>query len=344
MGKQFHEGFDLYETGSIFDLVGGLWGASGTIANVNTSKPRTGTRALQIYNNNTQAQRAANDFANDCYLGAAFNEFTFGSAPAVTVFMGLEINGATSSLRVVRSGVGGTYSLYRGTTLLATGTGSYANDAYHYLLIYYNRTTGAAKVWIDRNLEINIAGIVSIGVVSSIGLGAIGNTNGAGQPTYWDDLFYWTDPSAGDVTNIESVLDFQVRYGFPDANGGVQNWTVTGAASAFQALDNVPPNSGEYIEAAAVADISDFDIQDISTGVFQVFGAAVHYYAQKTTAGSGNVQASIGDTGTFAAGANNAMATTYAYFEDYFTNNPFTGVPWVPADLDTLEIQFERTA
>src|SRR5690606_26023835 len=177
-----------------------------------------------------------------------------------------------------------------------------------------------------------------IGAISSVGLARFGLP--AATNSFYDDVFVWTDPSAPDLAALLLAADFEARATLPSANGATQNWSFTGGASAFESINNAPYNTGQYFEAAAALDVSQFDYANVSAGAFEVFGAQHYYYAQKTTAGAGNIQAEIEG----GAGADNAQATTFAYYTDVYQTNPGTGTAWIPADLSTVNGQFERTA
>lgn len=349
MALQWFEGWDLYTTAvALQSMTGGLWPASQGGANVivSTARARTGTRSLRLLGNGSfYGQRNVSDPSTDIFVGAAYyaEDYSGGVNPTLST-KGFGIFGATTDLRIVRVDNSGTHALYRGATLVANLSGLIPAATWNYFCIYYNKSTGAVRVYVNRALVLSTT-VAAIGALTHVRLAPMGNSTNAAQEEFVDDVFAWNDPTAPELATLELTADFSVVYGLPDANGATQDWTVTGAANAFQAIDNVPPDgAAQYIEAANPGDISDFNIPSLATGVFAVFGVKHQYYSQKTTAGSGNVQGSIIANGTPGVGTDRAQATSFVYYEDYYATNPDTGIAWVPADLASLDVSYERTA
>lgn len=349
MGLQWFEGWDLYDTTvALQSIVGGLWPASagGTNIIVTTAQARTGTRSLRLLGNGSfYGQRSIIDPATEIFVGAAYRaeNYSGGTNPSVST-KGLGIFSATSDLRIVRVDNSGLHALYRGNTLVANFASNIAVNTWHYFCLYYNKSTGAVRCYVDRALQLSTT-VATIGALTHVRLGAMGDSANTSNEEWVDDVFAWSDPTALELAELELTADFSVSYGLPDANGLTQQWTVTGAANAFDAINDVPPTAAsKYIEGASVGDISDFNIPSLSPGVFAVFGVKHQYYGLKSTAGAGSIKGSIIANGTEGEGADNPQATAATYWEDYYPLNPNTGVRWIPADLASLDTQYERTA
>lgn len=159
----------------------------------------------------------------------------------------------------------------------------------------------------------------------------------------WNDFFAYTNPSAGEITQLKNLQGWAVLDAIPNSNGPNQDWAPVGVTNGYEALDNRPYNLSEYIESGTVGDISDFGLTNLNSGPVQVVTvlAASHYYfAEKSDANPGSIQASLNG----GAGADNTMFESPDYFFDNYQINPSTGLAWTPADLASILSSFERTA
>lgn len=337
MALEFMEGWDLYPDGAIATAQGLPWTGTGA-AGVTTSAPRNGRASFETSQFNTFIRQMGN-FTTDVAFGFAVRLSAFGGASSVNAQIGLV--GASGDLNVGLSNNLGQIGLYRGNVLQAdSGSNVLTVNTYAYIFVYYNRAAGSCQVYVNRALWINIAsGLVDIGAVNSFSI-ALFQSGGGGRTTFYDDIFVWTDPTVAELNALVAAADFEIRYAMPSADDTPSQWTASVGVDKFAVVNEQPVDTADYIEAANVNDIQGFNYDDISVGAFQVYACEHYYYAQKTTAGAGNVQGSVEG----GAGADNAMATDYIYYFDVYMDNPATGVDWTVGDLALLDGSFERTA
>ena len=355
MGLQIFDGWDLYPASNVGAITGVPWSTnSSTQKTISTTQPRNGRASFRSTNGTSalMTQAVTVGAADIIYMGCAiyhdnYTNVSAASAAATTKSVAFNVLSGgiariDNRLQIGLSGNNGEYSLsYNGTTLITSGPN--AINVYHSHMVKYNNASGDVDYYIDGVLVGSDNTGASNITIQEVSIGSLCGNGFA----YLDDFWFWTNPSGAEQSALEALGgDLAVIYGVPDANGATQDWSNSGGGSAFQDIDELPASTADYIEAAAAADVSTFDIADISTSVFQVFGVAPVTYMRKETAGAGSVDHSIIANGTAGAGTTEALATTEAWYTDLSNVgiNPDTGVAWAPADLATLGVRYERTA
>ena len=345
MPNQVIEGWDTYATGAITSaapgpIEGSEWtpspysGTTGGVS-VSSTNPGNGTRSIFMNGFAIGLSQAVIDDNIYCWgMRISCASFSAGGTR-----YGAGIIGATTNLHLAIDGTGHPV-LVRGSTVLWTAPNPVAGATYQYLDAVYNRSLGTCEVYLNNNLLDTVAGIVSIGAINSARVGNVPLIAIASNPqTYIDDVYF----NAGN----DRWGEIGVILLAPDADTAQADWTPTGVASGFQALDNVPPNSGQYIEAVNVGDVSTFEIPETPVGTFQVFAVKHYFRAQKTTAGAADVEGRLEVGGNVYVGANRTVIQgAYTSYSDLYELNPDTGLPWVPADFigGNVLIGYERTA
>jgi hypothetical protein len=345
MTNQVMEGFDTYPTGAISSttpgpIEGSEWtpspysGTAGGLS-ISSANPANGTRSL-FFNGFAigLSQSIADDSAYAWGMRISCSSFAAGG-----IQYGAGLIGASSSLYLSLNSTGQPI-LRRGGTTLWTAPNAVPNSTYQYLDAVYDRTGGTCEIYLNGNLLDTVTSITSIGTISAARVGNVPLTSAASHPnTYIDDVYFNT---GGDRWGEIGVIILA-----PDADTAQADWTPVGVTDGYEALDNVPPNSGQYIEGVNVGDISTFTIPETPVGTFQVFGVRHYFRGQKTTAGSSEVQGRIEVGGNDYAGAiRTVIQGSYSSYSDLYETNPDTGLPWVPSDFvgDNVLIGYERTA
>lgn len=153
-----------------------------------------------------------------------------------------------------------------------------------------------------------------------------------------DDLF---------ITNTdETGLPSQLIYNLtPSANNSPQDFTVTGAATAWEAIDEVRGDGDtSYIYSGTVGHISKFDLSDLPAGVTSVTAVQPYVTASRDGAGA-NVNASF--TVKTAAAATVGSPTTMPMTTGIYTiYSPLGAVntAYTPADVAGMTLEFEVLA
>lgn len=337
------DGFDTYPTGDVSTgtnvLTGSPWQLStfsGTTSGitVSTTAPANGTRSLFWNGFAIGISQPIPDNAVYCWgFRIRCAAFTAGG----TVY-GCGIIGTVALFLSIDST--GHPILRRGATTIWTAADPVAAGTYQYLDAVYDRTGGTCLIYLNGTLIGTVNSITSIGTITTARVGNILLTaNSSHTSTYVDDVYF---NSGNDRYGEIGVIILA-----PNADLGGNQWTVNGVASGFQALDNVPENAAQYIEAVNVGDISGFDLPETPLGTFQIFTVVNRYRAQKTDAGAGEMRGFLQIGAGSYAGANRVLVQgTYTSYDDRYDLNPATGLPWVPADFvaNNTALGYERTA
>ncbi len=121
------------------------------------------------------------------------------------------------------------------------------------------------------------------------------------------------------------------------AAGDASDWTVTGAAANYAALNEAPPSDAQYVEASTVGD-TDFDqLEDLPSTVGQIFGLVRVTRMRKTDAGTREVQQLVKHGGVVGTGPSQTLVTTDAYYYAVFGVNPSTSAAWTIAGVNATQ-------
>lgn len=326
MATELIESFELFNTAAIAGQ-GDTYFNTDSAPTIQTARVRNGTRALQCFNQS--CQRPVSNQSTSGVMHIATLAENLGSAILGGIRFGSGMVGTAGSLLVARGATPSTLGLYRSSqsTLLAE-SGPLASDIFH-----------SCEFGIDAagNWSFAVNGQL-VGSGSTTPIGTI-NTLQFGCNTFnrsvHDDVFVRTGESnlLGDTVCL--VADAV-------SNSTPQDWTVTGP-SAVDVLSNVPANAAEFLEAAAVNDVSEFNMADLSANLAGVWAVGTWYKALKTSAGNGSMRTNLANNSQVSNGADNALTQQAAYYRDNFDTNPDGGGAWTPADIASLQMQLERT-
>ncbi len=136
----------------------------------------------------------------------------------------------------------------------------------------------------------------------------------------------------------DALADTQTKYPTGD-NSATGTWTITGAASRWQAVSEVAADDATTIITGtaignALFNFSAFTVPAGST----ITNLTVYYRASKAAAQASNIRASIRVNGTnydtTDAGVNPSQTPTYTSYSFAYATNPNTGAAWTVADIN----------
>lgn len=344
MANEWIDGFDLYPVGALDVDTGNPWGfadttSGGDVPEIVTADAISGTRSLQV---GSLAQIFTEAFV--------FRSFT-ASAEIVLGFA-IKITGPTTSsdfrdqnmvtVVAVNDEFSMTFannviSVWRGSTLIATGSTQLPTGSRQYVEAVLTNTTYA--IYLNGVLELS-GGITAMGNYSTvqIGYGQVTdpNTSDSAGTYLFDDIYL--NNTSGERWGDTSVIAL-----FPDADTVDADWTPTGVASGFQALDNVPPLTTEYIESTLAGDKSVFDLPALPANVFQIFTVHTQVRAEKTIAGATEISTGLIQNAVEVDGAPFPVnENTYTWHTQQFATDPDTGLAWNPNTF-APQLVLERT-
>jgi hypothetical protein len=160
------------------------------------------------------------------------------------------------------------------------------------------------------------------------------NTSNTTMNARYDDIIVRDDGWSGDLG---------VRSYFPTGMGGTDQWSVVGATSDYEAVDESIPNSDtDYIAAETISSIDSFTYNDLTNET--IHAVCPLMFAKKTDANPSEIAPIIIIGSTTYTGATFALTTSYEYVTDAFEVSPATGITWTITEFNSAEIGVKRTA
>lgn len=336
MATVFIDGFETYATG-VFSQANGSndYVSIRSDPIIQTTLPRNGTRCVRMLDD--AAFRILPESVSlttfSFHVAIANRNVAVVSnldATASLTGFGLGVGGnatGTSCLRVVPL-QGGTFGLYRDTTLLSTSV-AFPQDTYVSHDVTYNGTTGA---W---SWQINGAQFDSGTTTTGSGFDRI--FFGADDPEFvMDDIFVRDD--------AVHVGDIFVPYIFPDADTADADWVLSTGGTGYTLIDEVGPNDSDHIQAAAINDTSTFGLSNVTETLGLVYSVGVKWRSLKTDAGTAAARANVISNAVTGNGTTRVLTQSPVQYDEYFDLNPDGSVAWTQSTVDALQVQFERTA
>lgn len=253
----------------------------------------------------------------------------------------------------ITMGTEGSVRASRGSTALGRSDPCIAAGGYHHFEAKskIDNTTGYVEVRINEVTVLNLTGIdtqsTANAETSQFTFGQDGGLalSGPGFGLFdVDDCFAWDD-DASDATNtvVDFVGDKGCYYLPPDADTATSEFTINGSATAYGAIDEVPPNGTDYLDDTTGTARTIVSVAALPGNVSEVIAYMPVIYARKEESGTVNIRGGVVVGTDESYGPSNSPSTAYAYMEPGpKTINPDTGVAWDSSTVPDLLI--ERTA
>lgn len=349
MALLFIDGFDHYDPQTL-DPFGQPWLARGKAAYLSPQAQRIPGRrpssyALRLpagagggYVKNLDATRTS------LIVGAATRVAPFENTGAEPVLLGVRDANAQVA-HLVRIGEDGRLKLYRGQygheQLLSTSIATAPARGWHYVELQVTQGTsnGVLSVRINGILAIQLTAQNTLQGGGQLLTAFVGAVPGEPCPVTLDvDDLYLADTS-GTINNT-FLGDVRVDTLPAQADGALNQWTVEGAASAWQAVSDGDEASG--IRAAAAGLRQSFDIAPLpAMATPAVHGVQVTLLAKKTDAGLGKVKGLVASGAQTAVSAELILQEQLAWHTALFERNPNGNVPWTEAAFNAAEFGVE---
>lgn len=308
---------------------------------VQTTVKRTGTYALRCnpvttgagYHTlgNSQSQGLHTAFsASNLFVSFYFRYATKPAAAYEPIFVA--ISSTTSIWLSITSG--GVLTLRNSAlTLIATGTAVLVADTWYRIDVNVNDTANTQEVKVDGTVDISSTEATSSSFLL-VRFGKVLNTNSQTVDFFYDDACWADDayPGAGEC-----------KIAVPIGAGAAAGWT-NGTGTTFAEVDEIPPNTTDYIQAAATEDNADhtFDMQTAATtGVTGTIGAVKTMVSALTesVAGASTVaHRRLFNSTAFELTALGLTTTYQTLFKVDVTDPSAGGGAITIADFDSIEV------
>ena len=361
MALLWMDGFDHYGTGSTGrgNMLNGVYAELGAVpvnGNPSTAFPRTGTHSFTgDFGTDKSALRRVilKGAISTIGMGGAFyftnlpvnndNAVLMDLRSVANVVLFRLILQSTGVLKVQQVG-GGAWSYETPLPIVVT-------EAFQHIEMKttLDAVNGAVEVRWNGVTVINQSGL-NLGSVACGQVNVLSRIISGLSPSltaYLDDYFAWDDSG---TMNNDFLGDRRVRTLYPNANTAVADWTVTGAASGYEAIDETAPDfETTYISATPptgdplVPVVSEFELQDPPVDIGAIAAVQTYIMQRKTEAGDCNTQSSLISGVDVSAGTDRPITEEYTYWMDVFELDPATGTPWTEASLTAAKLRIART-
>lgn len=214
------------------------------------------------------------------------------------------------------------------------------DNAAGYIEVRVNEVTVLNLTGIDTQSTANAtAAQVAVGMNGTVLSGAAGfGTMDVDDAIAWDD-----DDSDAENTIVDFVGDKGVYTLMPNADTATSEFDINGSATAYGAIDEVPPNGTDYLDTGDTAVRTIVQVEALPGNVAEVIAFMPFIYTRKEESGSVTMRGGIVVGSEESYGPDDSPSTEYAYLRPApKTIDPDTGVAW--ANTANPDLLIERTA
>lgn len=333
MALRFLESFDHYTA-----LTQKWTSVSGT-PSIGAAYARTGAAGLRLYGTAPNVILTL-DNQGTWIVGFAFRNPAIG---VLSTILSIVDSGSYQSRLYLQAD--GRLQIVRGATTVATSIGSLMSNVYYYIEFKHIilNAGGTLEVRVDGGVWATFAGDTqetANAFANQIVLGAAAND----ANIHYDDLYILdgVDQSIADPNsppNNDYWGNTQVECRVPNGVGNYAEWlTLVGAATHWQAVNEVPPNEDTSYVADAVLNSRDtYAFQDLSVVSATIPGIQVLMRARMTAAGVANIARLYRRAGVDNQGADVVLQTTYKYILEIMGGDPIGVANWTVAAINSGE-------
>ncbi len=230
------------------------------------------------------------------------------------------------------------------TWLVYTGTNVFMQSTWNYveLKMTYG-ATGAVTLVVNGTTVANVSSVDTRSHTSDVALTRvlIGWPWGSAvnNSTYFDDIYICNGQG---TTNNDFLGAVKVVTLFPTANGTTNQFTPTGTASNWDAVnEQTIDNDTTYVASSTPGYIDQYNVSNLSVTPSAIYGVAVCSQAMKVENSARQYRNTVTVGGTTTNGTTvTPILGTYRLNQDLFQTAP-GGAAWTPTDVDNMEIGLE---
>lgn len=167
-------------------------------------------------------------------------------------------------------------------------------------------------------------------------------------PTSAFGIRYLADPFAWDATGaynadwIGNKVSIAVDL---DADTATADWTLTGAASGYDCInDTAQDGNSTYIEAASINNTSEFEIAALPAWLNGIVAVSAMSTQVLDSSGSTKVQISLKSSASYATGSDRTIAyPNYTTYWDHYQIDPNGNIAFTNANVSAMKLRVKRT-
>lgn len=241
------------------------------------------------------------------------------------------------------SGQATLYNNRTSTYLVSTAAGSYFQNVWYYVEIKVVwGATGSAEVRID-GLSVGTATSVDTRTHTSdsafygVGFGVFASSPNVNS-SYFDDVYVCDGTGA---THNDFLGPVAVYTLFPSANGTTNQFSPTGVASNWDAVNEQVADTVTYVGSSTATHVDKYNVTDLPVSPATIHAVAVCSLATKSESSARQYRNTVTVSGTTTNGVTVTPALSqYNASHDLFVTAP-GGSAWTASDVNSMEIGVE---
>lgn len=352
MALVFLEGFEHYGTGggALTNMLAGAWAElTSTSGWLMVSSPaRTGSKSLRFgaISSTPNVLRYNKKVASDVIgVGCGVHLENLPS----NIVEGISIrDSSNTTILSVSLNPDGSLSLYRGSfsgTLIETSDTYLTAGTFHHVEFraFIDDTVGEFELRVNGVVALQLGGLnLGTSPAKMACFGGIAGTTASQPYLYLDDIFIWDGVG---TYNNDFLGPLRVLTVFADGDGSPQDWDVTGAATGYEAIDEVPADGDTtFISTGVLNEKATFTLPELPVEVSYIAGIYLPVLSRIEEAGTGSINASIISNGlSYYGGDNQPLTSSYTYWPFTFDYDPNTEVAWTKSGFEAAAFQVEKT-
>lgn len=227
------------------------------------------------------------------------------------------------------------------TTFGSSNAGALSLNTWCYIEIKvsFHASAGAVEVKVNGESAISVTNQNTLAGLASIS--GMNLSNNAGSGAYFDDLYVCDTTGAA---NNDFLGPISVYTLFPSANGTTNNFSVTGAASNYLAVNSAAPDTATYVSSSNTNDKDLYAMGDLPITPTSVPGVMVKARSQKQDNGPRNQQLLIRTSATEATSS--SMTATFGSWvntQAVFEKQADGTTAWDGAAVNAMEVGHKNT-
>jgi hypothetical protein len=344
MSLLFLEGFEHYGTGSTARsrMLAGLWAQVSSQWSIVNTNARTGSHSLSNPGISASRDEARLVFGNDSeIIGAGFGVM-LPNLPAGTDRSYISFRSSSNvSIITLCLQSDGTIALRRGNfdgTLIEVSDTVLTAGTFHHIEVrsLFDSTVGEFELRVNGITQMQLGGL-NLGSNRAVSLSFVATLCNM----LIDDIFVWNGLG---TTNNDFLGPLRVLTVYADSDGVPQDWSVVGATSAFDAVnDPIPDDDASYIGSTDAGDKATLGLPELPPEISAIAGIFVPVLARIDDAGTGQINVSAVSEGDSYYGGNaTPLTATYTYWPFIFDYDPHTEAEWTKSAFEAASIQIEK--
>lgn len=283
---------------------------------------------------NTYIQRNLPYSMSEVYLKFRYNTYNGNARRIMSLY-----NDGTRQIHLARDSTTGFLTIYRGSTLIATGSTAINTGVSHLIELRYliDDSTGVIQVKLNgsTSYDINYSGDTNVsgGIVNYIRFGY--DNIGSG---YENTYFYLDDIGIDDSTWIGPTSICVIT---PSAAGNYTNFTPL-SGNNYENVNSIPPSDSTYVYTNTTGTIDSYTMSALPSDVYTVDCVQIQAVAvAEGTPTPTDLALGVRVSSTDYFDSGQEVLSSASILMRILEENPNTSSAWTISDINNCELEME---